>query len=160
MRSVPVVRLPPWGNHYVESIRIRTEELIDRPIELRNADRLDGVEIHVSSEGAQISGVVEKEEGREVAQAATVLVFAADSEYRGPHSRFTRRARTDQRGQFTLKGLVPAQYLVCAFTDHEYGLESNLDYLSSLERDAERIDLSQGQRLKKTLVALPAPIVY
>ncbi|MDE2667678.1 MAG: carboxypeptidase-like regulatory domain-containing protein [Acidobacteriota bacterium] len=155
-----VVRLPPRGNHYVESIRIRTEELTDRPIEVRSGDRLDGVEIHVSSEGAQISGVVEKEEGREVAQAATVLVFAADSEYRGPHSRFTRRARTDQRGQFTLKGLVPAQYLVCAFTDHEYGLESNLDYLSSLERDAERIDLSQGQRLKKNLVALPAPRVY
>ena len=148
------------GNHYVESIRIRTEELIDRPIEVRSGDRLDGVEIHVSSEGAQISGVVEKEEGREVAQAATVLVFAADSEYRGRHSRFSRRAQTDQRGQFSLKGLVPAKYLVCALTDHEYGFESNLDYLRSLERDAERIDLSQGQRLEKNLVALPAPKVH
>lgn len=148
------------GNHYIESIRIRTEELIDRPIEVRSGDLLDGVEIHVSSEGAQISGVVEKEEGREVAQAATVLVFAADSEYRGRHSRFTRRVRTDQRGQFSLKGLVPAEYLVCALTDLEYGLESNLDYLRNLERDAERIDLSQGQRLEKNLVALPAPKVH
>lgn len=154
------VRLPSWGNRYVESIRMRTEELIDRPIEVRSGDRLDGVEIHVSSEGAQISGVVEKEEGREVAQAATVLVFAADSEYRGPHSRFTRRARTDQRGQFSLKGLVPARYLVCAVSDLEYGLESNLDYLRSLERDAERIDLSRGQRLEKNLVALQAPKVH
>ena len=145
------------GNHYVESIRIRTEELVDRPIEVRSGDRLDGVAIHVSSEGAQISGVVEKEEGREVAQAATVLVFSADSEYRGLHSRFTRRVRTDQRGQFSLNGLVPAQYLVCALTDLEYGLESNLDYLRSLERDAERIDLSRGQRLEKNLVAVPAP---
>ena len=155
-----VVGLPPWGNRYVESIRIRTEELVDRPIEVRSGDRLDGVEILVSSEGAQIGGVVEKEEGREVAQAATVLVFAADSEYWGPHSRFTRRTRTDQRGQFSLKGLVPARYLVCAVTDLEYGLESNLDYLRSLERDAERIDLSRGQRLEKNLVALPAPKVH
>ena len=145
------------GNHYVKSIRIGTEELIDRPIEVRSGVRLDGVEIHVSSEGAQLSGVVEKEEGREVAQAATVLVFSADSEYRGPHSRFTRRVRTDQRGQFSLNGLVPAQYLVCALTDLEYGLESNLEYLRSLERDAERVDLSRGQRLEKNLVALPAP---
>ena len=156
-----VVRLfNTTGNHYVESIRIRTEELIDQPMEVRSGDRLEGVEIRISSEGAQISGVVEKEEGREVAQAATVLVFAADPEYRGRHSRFTRRARTDQRGQFSLKGLVPAQYLVCALTDHEYGFESNLDYLRSLERDAERIDLSPGQRSEKNLVALPAPNVH
>ena len=154
-----VVRFPSWGNRYVESIRMRTEELIDRPIEVRSGDRLDGVEIHLSSEGAQISGVVEKEDGREVAQAATVLVFAADSQYRGRYSRFTRRAQTDQRGQFSLKGLVPAKYLVCALTDHEYGHESNLDYLRSLERDADRIDLSGGQRLEKNLVALPAPKV-
>ena len=79
-----VVRLLPRGNHYVESIRFLTKELTDRPIEIRSGDRLDGVEIHISSAGTQISGVVEKEEGREVAQAATALVFAADSEYRGP----------------------------------------------------------------------------
>ncbi len=148
------------GNHYVESIRIRTEELIDQPIEVRSGDRLDGVEIHIASEGAQISGVVEKEEGQEVAQAATVLVFAADSQFRGRHSRFTRRVQTDQRGQFSLRGLVPAKYLVCALTDHEYGFESNRDYLRSLERDAERIDLSRGQRLEKNLVALPAPKLH
>ena len=151
-----VVGLPP-GNHYVESIRLRTEELIDRPIELRSADRLDEVEIHVSSEGAQISGVVEKEEAREAAEGATVLVFAADSEFRGPRSRFTKTTQTDQRGRFSLKGLVPGEYLLCAVADHESGLESDLDYLSSLERDSERIELSSGQTMEKSLVALTAP---
>lgn len=151
-----VVRLPP-GNHYVESIRLRTEELIDRPIEVRSADRLDEVEIHVSSEGAQVSGVVEKEEAREVAEGATVLVFAADSDFRGPNSRFTKTTQTDQRGRFALKGLVPGEYLLCAVADHESGLESDLDYLTSLERDSERIDLSSGQIMEESLVALPAP---
>ena len=98
-----VVRLPP-GNHYVESIRLLTEELVDRPIEVRSADRLDGVEIHVSSEGAQVGGVVEKEEVREVAKGATVLVFAADSDFRGSHSRFTRTTQTDQSGRFFSEG--------------------------------------------------------
>lgn len=151
-----VVRLPP-GNHYVESIRLQTEELIDRPIEVRSADRLDEVEIHVSSKGAQISGVVEKEEAREVAEGATVLVFAADSEFRGRHSRFTKTTQTDQRGRFSLKGLVPGEYLLCAVADHESGLESDLDYLSNLERDSERIELSSGQTTEESLVALPAP---
>ena len=151
-----VVRLPP-GNHYVESIRLQTEELIDRPIEVRSADQLDEVEIHVSSEGAQISGVVEKEEAREAAEGATVLIFAADSEFRGPSSRFTKTAQTDQRGRFSLKGLAPGEYLLCAVADHEPGLESDLDYLSSLERDSERIDLSSGQATEESLLALPAP---
>ena len=151
-----VVRLPP-GNHYVESIRLQNEELIDRPIEVGSADRLDEVEIYVSSEGAQVSGVVEKEEAREVAQGATVLVFAADSDFRGPHSRFTRTTQTDQRGRFSLKGLAPGEYLLCAVADHESGLESDLDYLDSLERDSERIDLASGQTIEESLVALPAP---
>ena len=151
-----VVRLPP-GNHYVESIRLRTEELIDRPIEVRSADRLDGVEIHLSSEGARISGVVEKEEAREAAVGATVLAFAADSEFRGRNSRFTQKTRTDQRGRFSLTGLAPGEYLLCAVADHKSGLESDLDYLSSLERDSERIELSSGQTLEQSLVALTAP---
>ena len=151
-----VVRLPP-GNHYIESIRLRTEELIDRPIAVRSADRLDEVEIHVSSEGAQVGGIVKKEEAREIAEGATVVVFAADSDLRGPNSRFTRTTQTDQRGRYSLKGLATGEYLLCAVADHEPGLESDLDYLSSLERDSERIDLSAGQTMEESLVALPAP---
>ena len=150
------VRLPP-GNHYVSSIRIEGQDITDRPIELRSNDRLDGIEIHISSQGARISGYVEQAEEREVAAGATVLVFAADPQHRGLHSRFTRTTQTDQRGQFTLQGLAPAEYLVCALTDHESGLESDPDYLRSLERDSERIDLSPGQTVQESLVTLPAP---
>ncbi len=91
------VRLPP-GNHYVESIRVEGQEIIDRPIEMRTNDRLAGVEIRVSSKGSRISGFVQKEEAREAAQGATVLVFADDPQYRESHSRFTRTTRTDQGG--------------------------------------------------------------
>ena len=150
------VRLPP-GNHYVSSIRVGGEDITDRPIELRSNDRLDGVVVHVSSDGARISGVVEENESGQAVEGATVLVFAADSQRRGRHSRFTKTTQTDQRGRFSLKGLVPGEYLLCAVVDHESGLESDLDYLSSLERDSERIDLSSGQTIEESLVALPAP---
>lgn len=150
------VRLPP-GNHYVSSIRIEGEDITDRPIELRSSDRLDGVEVHVSSNGAQISGVVEENKAGQAVEGATVLVFAADSQRRGRYSRFTKTAQTDQRGRFSLKGLVPGEYLLCAVADHESGLESDLDYLSSLERDSERIELSSGQTTEESLLALPAP---
>ena len=150
-----MVMLPP-GNHYVSSIRVDGQDLTDRPIELKSNDRLDGMEIHISSKGAQLSGVVEQAEKRDVAEGATVLVFAAEPQHRGFPSRFTRTAQTDQSGRFSLKGLVPAEYLVCALGDHEAGREMDPDYLRSLEKDSERIDLLPGQTIEESLVALPA----
>ncbi len=147
----------PAGNHYVSSIRFDGQDITDRPIELRSNDRLNGVEIHISSEGARVSGYVEQAEGREVAEGATVLVFAADPQHRGFPSRFTRTTQTDQSGHFSLQGLVPAEYLVCALADHEAGREMDPDYLRSLERDSERINPSPGQTVQESLVALPAP---
>ena len=147
----------PAGNHYVSSIRFEGQDITDRPIELRSNDRLDGVEILISSQGARVSGYVEQAEQRQVAAGATVLVFAADPQPRRYPSRFTRTTQTDQSGRFSLEGLVPGEYLVCALADHQAGSEMDPDYLSSLERDSERIDLSSGQTLEESLVALPAP---
>ena len=76
-----IVMLPP-GNHYVSSIRFEGQDITDRPIELRSNDRLDGVEVRVSSEGAQIRGVVEKNESGQPAKGVTVLVFAAEPQQR------------------------------------------------------------------------------
>ncbi len=151
-----MVRLPA-GNHYVSSIRFEGQDITDRPIELRSNDRLDGVEIYISSEGARFSGSVEQAEGRKVAEGATVLVFSADPDQRAFPSRFTRTTQTDQSGRFSLQGLVPGEYLVCALADHEAGREMDPDYLRSLERDSQRIDPSPGQTLQESLVASPAP---
>ena len=150
-----VARLPT-GNHYVSSIRVEGQDITDRPIEMRSNNRLDGVKLHISSKGAQLSGVVEQAEKRDVAEGATVLVFAAEPQHRGFPSRFTRTTQTDQSGRFSLKGLVPAEYLVCALGDHEAGREMDPDYLRSLEKDSERIDLLPGQTVQESLVTLSA----
>ena len=147
----------PAGDHYVSSIRVEGQDISDRPIELKSNDRLDGVEIHVSADGARISGYVEQVEEREVAAGATVVVFAADPQHRRYPSRFTRTTQTDQSGRFSLEGLVPGEYLVCALADHQAGSEMDPDYLRSLERDSERINPSPGQTVQESLVALPAP---
>lgn len=149
-------RLPP-GRHYVESVRVEGQDIIDREIELRDTDRLAGVEVVVSSRGSGISGLVRSEEAGEAAAGATVLVFAADSQYRGRNSRFTRTTQTDQGGRFSLEGLVPAEYLVCALFDHQAGRQSEPDYLQSLEGDSEKIDLSPEEAAQLNLVAVEAP---
>ena len=149
------VTLPP-GNHYVSSIRVERRDITDRSIELKSNDRLDEVKIHIASDGAQLSGVVEHAEGREAAEGATVLIFAAAPQHRGPHSRFTKTTQTDQRGQFSLIGLVPGKYLLCALGDHEAGSEMDPGYLGKLERDSERIDLSPGETVQESLSPVSA----
>ena len=151
-----MVMLPP-GNHYVSSIRVGGQDLTDRPIELKNNDRLDGMEIHISSQGARIRGHVQQVEEQEMAEGATVLVFADDPRHRDFSSRFTRTTQTDQSGNYSLEGLVPGKYLLCALVDHQSGNEKDPDYLRSLEKDSEQIDLSAGQTAQESLVTVPAP---
>ena len=150
------VNLPP-GNHYVESIRAQGQDILDRLIEMNDQDHLSGVEVRVSPNGSRISGVVQSEEDGKAVDGATVLVFAADPQQRGSFSRFTRTTQTDQTGRYSLEGLPPAEYLVCALVEHESGRESEPEYLNGLEGDSTAIDISAGEMSSKTLVALPAP---
>ncbi len=150
-----MVRLPP-GNHYISSIRVDGQDITDRPIVLKSNDRLDGMEIHISSQGARINGRVEQAEERAVATGATVLVFSADLQRRDYPSRFTRTTQTDQSGYYSLEGLVPGKYLVCALVDHQTGNEWDPDYLRSLTKDSKRIELSPGQTVQESLVTLSA----
>lgn len=150
------VNLPP-GNHYVESIRAQGQDIIDRLIEMNDHDQLSGVEVRVSPNGCRISGVVQSEEDGKAVDGATVLVFAADPRQRGGFSRFTRTTQTDQAGRYSLEGLPPAEYLVCALAEHEPGRESEPQYLDGLEGESTTIDLSAGEMSSKTLVALEAP---
>lgn len=150
------VNLPP-GNHYVESIRAQGQDIVGRLIELNDHDQLSGVEVRVSPNGSRISGRVESEEDGRAVDGATVLVFAADPQQRGSFSRFTRTTQTDQAGRYSLEGLAPAEYLVCALVEHEPGRESEPEYLNFLEGDSTSIDLSAGETSSKTLVALEAP---
>ena len=150
-----MVMLPP-GNHYISAIRVDGQDITDRPMELKSNDRLDGMEIRISSQGARISGHVEQAEEREVATGATVLVFSADPQRRDYPSRFTRTTQTDQSGYYSLEGLVPGKYLVCALVDHQSGNEWDPDYLRSLEKDSKRIDLSPGRTVQESLVTLSA----
>ena len=150
------VRLPP-GNHYVESIRAEGQEIIDRLLEISDHDQLSDLEIRVSPNGSKISGMVASEEDGKAVDGATVLVFAADPQQRGSFSRFTRTTQTDQTGRYSLEGLPPAEYLVCALVEHEPGRESELEYLNDLEGDSTTIDLSAGEISSNNLVALEVP---
>jgi uncharacterized surface anchored protein len=150
------VTLPP-GNSYVKSIRVEGREGVDQPLEVRGNDRISGVEVIVSSEGAQLDGLVRKEENGETLPGATVILFSTNPEQRGSNSRFTKSAQADQEGHFSIKGIVPGEYAVCALSRHEPGAEENASFLKEIETAAKQVKLSAHQTHTESLVAIAAP---
>ena len=146
----------PMGNFYLKSIRMEGRDVTDQAVDFKNNDRYHGVEVVISSQGGQLSGVVRKEEGGEVLRGATVVLFAADSE-RQSKSRFTKTVQTDQQGSFVARGLVPGEYVVCALTNHESGAESDLSYLKEIEKLGKRVELAAGAAKTEDLVAAAGP---
>ena len=150
------VNLPP-GNHYVKAIQSEGQNFSDHAFEVRNGDQIRSLEIQLSSKGAELTGWVEKKESRERVEGATVLLFSKNSNlWKGP-TRFTKTTQTDQKGNFSIQGLIPGEYLLCALLDHEPGRESEFNYLKKLETEAKQLDLVPSKVLQKTLVVIPAP---
>jgi len=146
----------PTGNFYVKSIRMDGRDVTDQTVDFKNNDRFHGVEVVISSQGGQLSGVVRKEEGGEVLRGATVVVFPSDPE-RQSKSRFVKAVQTDQQGSFDAKGLVPGEYLVCALLSHEAGAETDVSYLKEIEKLGKRVELTAGTAKTADLVAAAGP---
>jgi hypothetical protein len=146
----------PTGNFYLKSIRMEGRDVTDQAVEFKNNDRYHGVEVVISSQGGQLSGVVRKEEGGEVLRGATVVVFPSDPE-RQSKSRFVKTVQTDQQGSFDAKGLVPGEYLVCALLNHEAGAETDVSYLKEIEKLGKRVELAAGAAKTEDLVAAAGP---
>ena len=146
----------PTGNFYLKSIRMEGRDVTDQAVDFKNNDRYQGVEVVISSQGGQLSGVVRKEEGGEVLRGSTVVLFAADPE-RQSKSRFTKTVQTDQQGSFVAKGLVPGEYVVCALLNHEAGAETDVSYLNEIEKMGKRVELTAGAAKTADLVAAAGP---
>ena len=146
----------PTGNFYLKSIRMEGRDVTDQAVDFKNNDRYHGVEVVISSQGGQLSGVVRKEEGGEVLRGATVVVFPSDPE-RQSKSRFVKTVQTDQQGSFDAKGLVPGEYLVCALLTHEAGAETDVSYLKEIEKLGKRVELAAGTAKTENLVAVAGP---
>ena len=146
----------PTGNFYLKSIRMEGRDVTDQAVDFKNNDRYHGVEVVISSQGGQLSGVVRKEEGGEVLRGSTVVLFPADPD-RQSKSRFIKTVQTDQQGSFVAKGLVPGEYLVCALQNHEAGAETDISYLKEIEKLGKRVELAAGAAKTEDLVAAAGP---
>jgi len=152
-----IVLSQPPGGAYVKSIRAQGKDVTDSPLDLHSGDRIQGVEVVIAADGAQLSGSVKESSSGPPVSGASILLFPADARLIGPNSRYIRTVKTGQQGEFALQGLVPGEYKLCALLDHESGAEFDPEYLQGLDRVSKAVTLSAGQATSETLEAVAPP---
>ena len=153
-----IVLSQPPGGAYVKSVRAQGKDVTDSPLDLHSGDRIQGMEIVIAADGAQLSGSVKESSSGPPVSGASILLFPADARLIGPNSRYIRTVKTGQQGEFALQGLVPGEYKLCALLDHESGAEFDPEYLQGLDRVSKALTLSAGQATSETLEAVAPPV--
>jgi len=94
-------------------LRVRHEgrDITDTPFDFQSAD-VSGLEVVLTNRLGTVSGTVTN--AGQPATAAAVLVFGADDTNWTHMSRTAKSGRTDERGTFSVGGLVPGRYLAVA----------------------------------------------
>src|SRR5262245_22520367 len=150
-----VVSQPPCGG-YVKSIKAQGKDITDSSVDLHTGDRIQ-IEVLIATDGAQLSGTVKETSSGSPLSDASILLYPTDAQLIGPNSRYIRTAKSGQQGEFSLQGLVPGEYKLCAVLDHETGAEFDPEYLQGLDRASKTITLNGGQAASETLEAVPTP---
>jgi hypothetical protein len=135
---------------WVKSIVHDGQDLADAPAEMRSGETLAGVRIIVSDRPAGVRGRLVDDKGAPIT-AATVVVFARDSQKWFDGSRWVRAVRPDQQGNYRVDGLPPGDYLAVAVDYVEDGAWNDAAFIESLRPHGEALILMEGETVTVAL---------
>jgi hypothetical protein len=101
------------------------------------------VQVLVTNRVTTIKGQLAGDSGA-AAVDGTVVVFADDASRWWEESRWIRAVRPDQQGRYEIKGLPPGDYLIVALNYVEEGMWNDPEYLESIRRYAQKMQLAEG----------------
>jgi hypothetical protein len=142
LRGRGFIRAGTLGDWQLKRVRLDGVDVTDTPLDF--ATPLEGLEIELTQRATTVTGSVADDAGA-VAVDATIILFAEDSGKWGPHSRFVQSARPDQRGQFTIKGLPPGEYVAIAVDYLEPGQERDPELLEVWRKGRTTFTLADGE---------------
>jgi protocatechuate 3,4-dioxygenase beta subunit len=129
------------AEYAIAAVTRTNEDVTDRAITVTGD--IDDVRIVLTRKTGEVSGRVETGRGDPVSNAI-VVAFAENAATWGVGSRYVRTVNTDERGRFTVKGLLPGSYRVAAPRTLLPGEWQNPDYLARASRTATRVTAAAG----------------
>jgi carboxypeptidase family protein len=152
-RRITVGRLP--SGWMLKSVTANGVDVTDVPLPFGSPDQsLTDVQVVVTSQITELSGTVADGRG-DLATSYTLLVFPVDRDRWYPGSRYFRRAGPGSGGNFSVRGLPPADYYVAPMMGWNVLKDGNdgwqdPEFLESIALRASRATLAEGGRLALT----------
>jgi hypothetical protein len=129
-------------------------DVSDSGIEFRADTNINGIEIQVTDQASEVSGLVTGKHG-ELWRDCTVVIFAQDRQSWGWMSRYVGTGRPDHDGRFIVRGLPPGHYYAAAVEFLDQGDATDPAFLDRLQQQGIGFSLGDGAR---TVVDLKAVV--
>ncbi len=132
-----------------EGSYLKTASSGDQDVTITPLDLSSGVgatlAITISPKAATATGSVYRESSGIAADVLVTLAPTDASRRSDPGT--SRKARTDQNGQFVLKNLPPGEYRILAWEEIDDELAVDPEFRSAFDAQSARIELSEGSNL-------------
>ncbi len=125
---------------YIQSVKLASQEVIDKGIDLSNFRTTATVDLVLSLKGATLDGAVTADD--KPATGSYVAVLADPLRAGQPY--LNKFATADQDGKFTISGLAPGGYKIYAWEESQPELPRDPGLAAPFERKAVRINLEEG----------------
>jgi len=138
---------------YVKAMRSGDADVLANGLEVATAAPAP-LDIVVSPNGGQISGMVQDAGTQQPAAWATVVLIPQEKERR-ERPDFYKTINSDGSGRFNFRGIAPGKYKVFAWEDVDNGAWFDPDFMSAVEDKGAAVEIQEGSRenLQVTLIA-------
>ena len=142
-----LIRMNPqgaFGSARIKAVRLNGVDVTDSGIEFRPNEDLTGVEVELTTQLSNVSGVVTNARGEPV-KDYTVSIFARDRQRWGFASRYLGGGRPDQNGKYSALGLPAGDYYAIALDYIEQGAGTDPEFLDRIKDQATEFSLNDGE---------------
>ncbi|MCX6618373.1 MAG: carboxypeptidase-like regulatory domain-containing protein [Acidobacteria bacterium] len=145
----------PTNRAYVKAIRLNGRDVADQAVSFANGDRISGVEVLLSFDGARLTGTLQA--GANALDNAAVVVFPTSRDLWQTSPRLIKVAYPSSARAFTASGIMPGEYGVVALNNVAIANGIDSVSLAAIEPLAKKIKLSAREIHTETLPVAAAP---
>ena len=134
---------PTFQGVTLKAVRVNGADVTDTGIDVRPNEDIGGVEIELTTQVSELSGMVADARGQTV-KDYSVVVFAKDSARWTFGSRYFGGGRPDQDGRFKVRNLPPGDYYAIALDYMEPGSGTDPEFLEKIRNQSTGFSMTEG----------------